>query len=289
MQGVGMSFLATSMFSLSASYFSANRVAALGIVNVCFGIGSFIGPWSIGNIRASSGSWETPMLVFGFVGIAIAIAIALTVRPWFSETKIAAKHLEDTGGAESLNNHNTIIFAVLSALYGVTIYGFLGLYPTFMVDVLNLEHSDVGGIMKFFGLGSLLAFFGGKLGDRYPTKVILSSSSMVLVVLGYFLYQPDLSMGMYKLMAFLVGVFGASIVYTNLAGGHIKSLRRALTSKGSSMFVSSIYGGAALGGFLMGELISNFGWETAGLIQISLLSLISAILVLWVRPGEFSK
>jgi len=289
MQGVGMSFLATSMFSLSASYFSANRVAALGIVNVCFGIGSFLGPWSIGNIRASSGSWETPMLVFGFVGIAIAIAIALTVRPWFSETKVAAKHLEDTGGAESLNNHNTIIFAVLSALYGVTIYGFLGLYPTFMVDVLNLEHSDVGGIMKFFGLGSLLAYFGGRLGDRYPTKVVLSSSSMVLVVLGYFLYQPDLSMGMYKLMAFLVGVFGASIVYTNLAGGHIKSLRRTLTSKGSSMFVSSIYGGAALGGFLMGELIANFGWETAGLIQISLLSLISAILVQFVRPSEFSK
>ncbi len=289
MQGVGMSFLATSMFSLSASYFSANRVAALGIVNVCFGIGSFIGPWSIGNIRASSGNWETPMLVFGIIGIVIAVVIALTVRPWFSETKVAAKHLEDTGGAETLKNHNTIIFVVLSALYGVIIYGFLGLYPTFMVDVLSLEHSDVGGVMKFFGLGSLLAFFGGKLGDRYPTKIVLSSSSLVMMVLGYFLYLPDLSMGMYKFMAFMVGVFGASIVYTNLAGGHIKSLRRTLTSKGSSMFVTSIYGGAALGGFLMGELIHNYGWEIAGLVQISLLSLISAILVQFVRPGEFSK
>ena len=56
MQGVGMAFLATSMFALSASYFAANRVAALGLVNVCFGIGSFLGPWAIGNIRSATGS-----------------------------------------------------------------------------------------------------------------------------------------------------------------------------------------------------------------------------------------
>ena len=53
MQGVGMSFLATGMFTLAASYFANNRVAAVGMVNVCFGIGSFVGPWAIGNIRGS--------------------------------------------------------------------------------------------------------------------------------------------------------------------------------------------------------------------------------------------
>src|SRR4051812_44582096 len=41
MQGAGMSFLATSMFALSASYFSHSRAAAVGIVNMCFGLGSF--------------------------------------------------------------------------------------------------------------------------------------------------------------------------------------------------------------------------------------------------------
>src|SRR4051812_9570680 len=70
MQGAGMSFLATSMFALSASYFSKNRVAAVGIVNVCFGLGSFVGPWAIGNIRSTTGGWQPPMLVFGFSGLA---------------------------------------------------------------------------------------------------------------------------------------------------------------------------------------------------------------------------
>jgi MFS transporter, DHA1 family, inner membrane transport protein len=289
MQGAGMSFLATSMFALSASYFSKTRVAAVGIVNVCFGLGSFVGPWAIGNIRTSTGSWQPPMVVFGLLGIGLVILSALVVRPWFTETKGAAHHAEATGGADSLMNRNTIIFSVLSALYGLTVYGFLGLYPTFLRDVLKLTPAEVGGIMPFFGLGSLTAFFAGQLGDRFPTKVVLSTASLVLVVLGFFLYLPGLSTGMYKLMALLVGIFGAAIVYTNLAGGHIKSLRRSLANKGSSMFISSIYAGGALGGYLMGSLVANWGWGVAGQIQISLLSLISAILVFALRTSDFSK
>jgi len=131
LQGVGMSFLATSMFSLSTSYFSANRVAALGLVNLCFGLGSLLGHRIIGEMRTATGSWEMPMLIFGFTGIALAILIALLVRPWFSEVKPAAKHLVDSGGADTLKNRNTILLSIMSALYGMVIYGFLGTYPSF--------------------------------------------------------------------------------------------------------------------------------------------------------------
>jgi hypothetical protein len=39
----------------------------------------------------------------------------------------------------------------------------------------------------------------------------------------------------------------------------------------------------------MGSMVASWGWGVAGQIQISLLSLISAILVFAVRPSEFSK
>jgi len=289
MQGAGMSFLATSMFALSASYFSKNRVAAVGSVNVCFGLGSFVGPWAVGNIRSSSGSWQMPMLVFGLTGLGVVILTALVVRSWFTETTGVAQHSQATGGAESLMNRNTILFSILSILYGLTVYGFLGLYPTFLRDVMKLSPAEVGGIMPFFGLGSLTAFFAGKLGDKFPTKVVLSIASLVLVVLGFFLYLPGLSILTYKLMALGVGIFGAAIVYTNLAGAQIKSLRRSLANKGSSMFITSVYAGGAFGGLLMGSMVANWGWGVAGQIQISLLSLISAILVFGTRPSEFSK
>ena len=122
LQGVGMSFLATAMFSLSTSYFAANRVAALGLVNLCFGLGSLLGHRIIGEMRTAIGSWEAPMLIFGFTGLALAVAIAIFVRPWFSEVKAAAKHLVDSGGAYTLKNHNTILLTIMSALYGMIIY-----------------------------------------------------------------------------------------------------------------------------------------------------------------------
>ena len=154
---------------------------------------------------------------------------------------------------------------------------------------MKLSPAEVGGIMPFFGLGSLTAFFAGQLGDKFPTKLVISSAALVNVVLGFFLYIPGLSIVMYKLMALGVGTFGASIVYTNLAGAHIKSLRRTLANKGSSMFISSMYAGGAFGGLLMGSLVAGWGWGIAGRIQMSLLSLLCAILVFAVRPSEFSK
>jgi DHA1 family inner membrane transport protein len=289
LQGVGMSFLATSMFSLSTSYFSANRVAALGLVNLCFGLGSLLGHRIIGEMRTAIGSWEAPMLIFGFIGLALAVLIALTVRPWFSEVKPAAKHLVDSGGAETLKNRNTILLTLMSGIYGMVIYGFLGTYPSFILKALELTHAEMGAIMMWFGVGSLTSYYGGKLGDKFSSKSVLFTCSLALGVVTLFLFKTDQSIWTYKLLATLVGVFGAAIVYTNLAGGHVKALKRTLTSKGSGMFVTSVYGGAAMGGYTMGLLVENYSWKFAGQIQISLLCLIIAVLALGLRQSEFSK
>ena len=289
LQGVGMSFLATSMFSLSTSYFAANRVAALGLVNLCFGLGSLLGHRIIGEMRTATGSWEMPMLIFGFTGIALAILIALTVRPWFSEVKPAAKHLVDSGGADTLKNRNTILLTMMSGLYGMVIYGFLGTYPSFALTVLDLTHAEMGAIMMWFGVGGLTSYYGGKLGDKFSSKSVLFTCSLVLGIVTLFLFKTDQSLWTYKLLATLVGVFGAAIVYTNLAGGHVKALKRTLTSKGSGMFVTSVYGGASIGGYSMGLLVDNYSWAFAGQIQISLLCMVIAVLALGLRQSEFSK
>ncbi len=289
LQGVGMSFLATAMFSLSTSYFSANRVAALGMVNLSFGLGSLFGHWVIGELRTALGSWEAPMLIFGFTGVALALAILVFVRPWFSEVAPAAKHLVDSGGADTLKNRNTILLAIMSAAYGMVIYGFLGTFPSYMRGVLELPAADVGQIMLWFGVGGLTSYYGGKLGDKFSSKSVLFTCSLVLGVVTLFLFKPDQSVLAYKVVATLVGVFGAAIVYTNLAGGHVKSLKRTLTSKGSGMFVTSVYGGASIGGYTMGLLVENYSWAFAGQVQISALCLVIAALALGLRQSEFSQ
>ena len=282
-QGVGMGFMVISMYSLAANHFANNRIAAVGTVIVCFGVGSLLGHWSIGNIRDASVAWKTLTLVFGAFGFVLAILISLTVRTRFTE---AAKN---SGGAISRKNRNTILLSVMSALYGMVIYGFLGTYPSYMREVLELATADVGVVMLWFGVGGLAAFFGGKLGDHFSPQVVIGGSSLMLVAVGFCIYLPDLSLGTYKLMALIAGVLGVSIVYTNLAGCHIKSLRNDLSSRGAAMFVFTIYGGAAIGGLLMTPLVKMQGWEFTGQISMSLLSLIVAALAFGLRTDQMSK
>ena len=69
---------------------------------------------------------------------------------------------------------------------------------------------------------------------------------------------------------------------------HVKALRRSLSSRGSGMFVTSLYAGAAFGGYLLGWIVGHGGWQLAGEIQMSLFCFLGAILALALRPSEMS-
>src|ERR1700681_2786445 len=166
-QGIGMSMLATSMFALAASYFSGNRSAAIGSVNFCYGIGGFLGPYLAGKLRQSYNSWHAPMISFGAFGFVMVVLIAATVRPWFSETRRAVEVKADSGGAASLANRNTVILTILSIIHGLSMYGFLGLYPTFLRETLHYSPINAGKVIGFFGVGALASIPCGWIGDRY--------------------------------------------------------------------------------------------------------------------------
>jgi MFS transporter, DHA1 family, inner membrane transport protein len=288
-QGIGMSMLATSMFALAASYFSGYRSAAIGSVNFCYGIGGFLGPYLAGKLRQSYDSWHAPMLGFGVFGFVMVVVIAATVRPWFSDVRRAAEVKADTGGALSLQNRNTVILTVLSVIHGLSMYGFLGLYPLFLREVLHYTPVSAGKVIGFFGVGALFSIPCGWIGDRYSPRLVLSGSLLSISVLGYLFFQTSPSMLTREILTCIYGITGSAILYVNLAGYHVKALRRSLSNRGSGMFVTSLYGGAAFGGYLLGWLVNHAGgWLVASEIQISLLCFLGAILALALRPSEMS-
>ena len=152
-QGVGMGCLATSLFSLSTSYFHKNRTAALGIVNLSFGLGSIFGHWIPGVLRdgyyesMGDSAWQAPMYIFGAVGIALVFAVFFFIKPWFSEVQAPKKVIQDSGGADSWNNFNTKLLILMSGLYGMVIYGYLGSYPSFLRTVVELSATQVGTVV----------------------------------------------------------------------------------------------------------------------------------------------
>jgi MFS family permease len=288
-QGIGMAMLATSMFALAASYFVTYKAAAIGSVNFCYGIGGFVGSYLAGVLLMQYGSWRVPMIAFGLFGFVMIALIAATVRSWFSETRSAGQsRAAASGGAAGLLNRNTVLLTILSVIHGLSMYGFLGSYASFLQENLHYTPKLSGFVVGFFAIGALTSIAGGWLGDRFSPRIVLSGAYVCIAVLGYLFFQLTPSPLTREILTCAYGVVGSAILYVSLAAYHVRSLQSSLASKGSGMFVTSLYGGAAFGGYLIRALAAHGGWLFAGVIQMSLLCAVGAVLALALRPSEMN-
>jgi DHA1 family inner membrane transport protein len=271
--GIGEAMQLTVMIAIAANYFIGYRAAAIGSMNVFFGIGAFSGPILGGVLLTSLRTWRAPMIAFGVAGFVMIAVIALSVRPWFSETRRAAEAKADVRGAPSLRNRNTMILTILSVIAGLVLYGFTGMYATYLREALHYTPKAAGFVQSFYGAGALLSIFGGWFGDRFSPRVVLSASFFAIACLGYLCFHGSPAILPRAALTCAYGAIGSGTIYVNLAGYHVKAVRSALSSRASGMFVTSLYAAAAAAGYLMGGIASHASWAAAGALQISLLTL----------------
>jgi DHA1 family inner membrane transport protein len=286
--GIGEAMQLTVMIAIAANYFIGYRAAAIGSMNVFFGIGAFSGPILGSILLTSYGSWHAPMIAFGLAGYLMMAVIALTVRPWFSETHRAAEARADLRGATALLNRNTIILTVLSVMGGLILFGFTGMYPTFLREGLHYPPKTAGFVASFYGAGALLSIGGGWLGDRFSPRLVLSTAFFTIAGLGYLCFHGSGAIMPQAILTCAYGAIGSGMIYVNLAAYHVKSVKSSLASRASGMFVTSLYAAAAAAGYLMGGIASHAGWAVAGEIQISLLGALAGGLALTLRPDEMA-
>jgi len=286
--GIGEAMQLTVMIAIAANYFVGYRAAAIGSMNVFFGIGAFSGPILGGVLLTSLRTWHAPMIAFGIAGFVMIAVIALSVRPWFSETHRAAEAKADVRGAPSLRNRNTMILTILSVIAGLVLYGFTGMYATYLREALHYTPKSAGFVQSFYGAGALLSIFGGWFGDRFSPRVVLSASFFAIACLGYLCFHGSPAILPRAALTCAYGAIGSGTIYVNLAGYHVKAVRTALSSRASGMFVTSLYAAAAAAGYLMGGIASHASWAAAGALQISLLSAIAGSLALTLRPDQMS-
>jgi MFS transporter, DHA1 family, inner membrane transport protein len=286
--GIGEAMQLTALIAIAANYFTRYRNAAVGSVNFSFGIGAIIGPAFGGYLLSHYHNWRVPIVVFGALGFVAIAVIAITVRPWFSDTRGAAKDPDHVSGAPAMWNHNTIVLTALSVLGGLVIYAYLGLYPTYLREGLKYAPATTGSVMSIYGLGVLASIAGGWLGDRFSPRLVLSTAFLIAAALGYLLFHGIAGTAAQGALSFIWGFVVSGTIYVNIAGYHVKAVQSHLSSRASGLFVTSLYASAAAAGYTLGFLASHFGWATAANIQISLVSLIGAALALTLRPGEMA-
>ena len=97
------------------------------------------------------------------------------------------------------------------------------------------------------------------------------------------------SLGWQCAFAFLMGGFGTGVFFPNANSAIQRAVRPNQVSRAAGLFVTCYYGSAAFSGLLFGALVSAFGWRGAGLVQVTLLSLIGAVIMLLVRTSLFNN
>ena len=287
--GIGEAMQLTVLLAIAVSYFASRRGAAVGAINFFFAVGAIIGPAVGGVLISTYQSWRVPMVVYGCIGFAVMVLVALAVKPWFSEAHAAPGDVTDRGGALTLLNRNTFVLTAMSTIGGLVIYGYLGMYPTFLREGLNYPPATAGSVMSIYGLGALGSIGGGWLGDRLSPRLVLSGAFLGAAGLGYLLFHGSPLFVMQSSFSFMWGVVVSGILFVNLAACHVKALHVSLAGRGSGIFVTSLYASAGVAGYLMGWLAGRAGWVTAGDIQISLLSLIGAALALTLRDDRIAR
>jgi MFS transporter, DHA1 family, inner membrane transport protein len=288
--GVGEAMQLTALLAVFSSYFARYRAAGVGTLNYAYAGGAAIGPWLGGKLLVDYGTWRAPMIIYGVVGLAMMVLIAAVVRPQLSEANAQQKDERiATGGASTLKNRNTVVLAVLSVLFGLSLYGYLGMYPTFLREQLHYAPPDAGRVMSIYGLGVLVSLLSGWLGDRFSPRLVLGASFLLASVITALLFNGPADFATQAALSLVLGATFSGTIFVNLAAYHVKSVAADLSGRASGLFVTSVYGSATVAGYVIGWIVGRAGWTVAGNIQLALLCLVGAAIALLLRPELMAK
>ncbi|MDQ3891707.1 MAG: MFS transporter, partial [Actinomycetota bacterium] len=153
--GIGESMQNAALFSAVGAYFYSRRAMALGTLNFAYGLGSFFGPLFGGVMLQSTGSWKLPFYVYGVLGLVFIGIIGFFVTRRFTEQEeppsVTAASVDERM-PERLLNRNLIIGIITAAIVGTSMYGYLGLYPSFLQEELGFTPTQAGFALSMFGL-----------------------------------------------------------------------------------------------------------------------------------------
>lgn len=284
--GIGEAMQLTALLAAVSGYFPRSRGAAAGTINFTYGLGAIIGPFAAAMLLGAWKTWRAPMIVFGALGFVALVVISLAVRPWLTESTNGRGSRAVETGAFTLRNRNSVILTLMSLIGGMIIYGYLGMYPTYLREHLAYSPGVAGRVLSAYGIGALASIGGGWLGDRFSPRVVMSNTFLAAAVLGYLLFNGIPAIGAQATLSFAWGLVVSGILYVNLAGYHVKVVRSGLAGTASGVFVTSLYGSAAISGYSIGWLANHSGWMMAGVIQISLLSAIGALLAIFLQSDS---
>ncbi|WP_330232586.1 MFS transporter [Nocardia sp. NBC_00508] len=294
LSGVGEALQLAAIITVAAGAFPRHRGLAIGAVNMAFATGSVIGPLVATALLVEHGTWRSPMIVFGLLGLVLAVAVLVLVPLRFTEVGSPERVVETAdsrhrGGAGSVLSWNPMLLAVVTVLFGLVDFAYIGLYATFLREHLGFTPGQAGLAVSLSGLAAFASPLGGWLSDRLDPRLCLALLNVLTAASAAALFLGPPTPGWHAAFSFLFGLFASSGMYVALAGLLVKSVRPEIAGHASGLFITCIYVAAGVAGYLLSRMVTLLGWNSAGLIQIAGLSLVGAALSVLLRPALFSS
>ena len=289
--GIGESMQNAALFSAVGAYFYSRRAMALGTLNFAYGLGSFFGPLFGGVMLQSTGSWKLPFYVYGVLGLVFIGIIGFFVTRRFTEQEeppsVAAASIDERM-PEQLLNRNLIVGIITAAIVGTSMYGYLGLYPSFLQEELGFTPTQAGFALSMFGLGALMGIPAGYLGDRFPQRWVIIGALVGAIVTGYVLFNLITTPLQHNVLSFLEGMFASGFLFVNVYSLMQRSVKTTIIGRASGAFITSLYVPSALAGYLFAFLVGRFDWGGAAIVQLVLIPLIGIVAMLFLDPSRIN-
>jgi MFS family permease len=286
--GAGEGMQAASLYAAIGAFFFVRRALALGAFGFAFGVGVFIGPIIGTNVAGAAGSWRTPFVGFGIAGLAILVLIGLFVSRRLTEA-VAGSQAADTADYSEMPaspyNRNTRLLTIATAAGGLTFYGFLGLYPTYLRSQLHFTPGQTALATSLIGAGAATSLISGWLGDRFDPRKTLLVTYAGIAISAWLVFNGSNSPLWHYFTAFALAAFVAGSMFTNVNSTMQRSVRPEHVGRAAGLYVTTYYLAAAVSGYVFAELVELLGWTQAALWQLTIVPAL-ALIPLWLLDSR---
>jgi MFS family permease len=187
---------------------------------------------------------------------------------------------------EKFWNRNSILCTISILIEGLMMFGYMGLYPTFLIRELHFAPKVAAVAFSLYGVGCMFGILGGWIGDRFSTRWTIVGAYCCVMITTFLLFNAATQSWEHLVLSFFQGYFASSTLYPNHCALVQKSVRPEMIGRATGLFQLGHYGGGAVAGLLFGWLVTQVGWHRAGLIQETMLPIVGIIAVCLIKKDQ---
>lgn len=267
--GVGQAIYIPAYFAFLGGIHDRRRGLLLGSAGGMFTIGLALNPLMTDAMFRATGAWQVPFIAYGIFGLVLALCIYVAGRgrSRIYDTRLHELPPPDTHpGSRTawFANRNMLLLLVTMACWGLTQYGFIGIFVTYLRTARHFTLAEAAGVASIAGWSAFVfSFIAGYLSDHIGRRwslMIFGTVALFLAAPLFVLPQSFLS------AAIFASIFqAANGVFYPVGIAYAQDFARAESLGAHTGAVSGIgHLAAGVAGLIAGAIAAGFGYAALG-------------------------